>query len=143
MAADEAKLAEVEIHADSIVEALHDQAGTASGVEDAAAATRPGDSDIVAAPLPVTLRWNRAVIGALVVIRGCERVSNLPEVDRRAHYAPSETDQLCMRASRAAGKICERDLDDGESLRVCLDQDFLEHFEVGAVQIEVREDVTS
>ncbi len=48
-----------------------------------------------------------------------------------------------MRASRAAGKICERNLDDGESLRVGLDQDFLEHFEVGAVKIEIREDVAS
>src|SRR5712672_3480914 len=75
--------------------------------------------------MPESLHWNHAVKGALVVIRGCVRVSNLPEIDRRARYAPSEAQQLRMRVSGAAGKICERDFDDAESLRVCLDQDFL------------------
>src|SRR5579864_7140179 len=69
VAADEAKLAEIGIEADGIVEALHDQAGTASGVEDAAAAARPRDCDVVAAAMPESLHRNRAVKGALVVIR--------------------------------------------------------------------------
>src|SRR6266850_1814640 len=93
----------------------------------------------MAAAVPESLHWNHAVKGALVVIRGCVRVSNLPEIDRRARYAPSEAQQLRMRVSGAAGKICERDFDDAESLRVCLDQDFFEYFEVGAVKIEVGE----
>src|SRR6266849_1784142 len=93
--------------------------------------------------MPESLHWNRAVKGALVVVGGRVRVSDLPEIDRRARYAPSEAEQLRMRASLAAGKICERDLDDAESVRVRLDQDFLEHLEVGAAKIEVGECVAS
>src|ERR1700730_10033099 len=71
MAAEEAKLAEVGIEADRVVEALHDEAGTASGIEDAAASTCPGNGDMVAAAMPESLHWNRAVKGALVVVRRC------------------------------------------------------------------------
>src|SRR6266849_2767210 len=98
---------------------------------------------MVAAAMPESLQGNHAVKGALVVVRGCVRVSNFPEIDRRARYAPSEAQQLCVRASRAAGKICERNLDDAEAVRVCLDQDFLEHFEVSAAKIEVRKCVAA
>src|ERR1700682_5214133 len=120
IAAQEAKLAEVEIHADHVVEALHDQTGTASGIEDPVGAARPRDCDAVAAAMPESLHRDHAVKGALVVVCGCERVSHFPEIDRRARYAPSETEQLRVRASRPAWKICERDLDDAKSLRVCL-----------------------
>src|SRR5260370_3382882 len=98
---------------------------------------------MMAAALPVALHRNQAVEGALVVVCRCERVSNLPEVDRGAHYLPSETQQLRVRASGSARKICERDLDDAESMRVRLDQDFLEHFEVGAIKIEILERVAA
>src|SRR6266849_4910801 len=97
----------------------------------------------MAAAMPEALDWNHAVKGALVVVCGCERVSNLPEIYRRTHYLPSETQQLSMRASRFAGKICERDLYDDESPRVCFDQDFLQHFEIGALKIEIRQRVAA
>src|SRR5260370_41815235 len=98
---------------------------------------------MMAAALPVTLHGDQAVEGALVIVCRCERVPNFPEADRRPHYLPSETQQLRMRASRAARKICERHLDDAESMRVCLDQNFLEYFEVGAAQIEILERVAA
>src|SRR5260370_42654968 len=98
---------------------------------------------MMAAALPVTLHGDQAVEGALVIVCRCERVPNFPEADRRPHYFPSETQQLRMRASRAARKICERDLNDAESIRVCLDQDFLEHFEIGALEIEILEHVAA
>src|SRR5260370_41388922 len=98
---------------------------------------------MMAAALPVALHRDQAVEGALVVVCRCERVSNLPEIYRGAHYLPSETQQLRMRASRPARKICEQDLNDAESMRVCLDQDFLEHFEVGALKIEILERVAA
>src|SRR5260370_26967710 len=98
---------------------------------------------MMAAALPVTLHGDQAVEGALVIVCRCERVPNFPEADRRPHYLPSETQQLRMRASRATRKICERDLNDAESMRVCLDQDFLEHFEIGALEIEILEHVAA
>src|SRR5260370_20783519 len=60
-AAEEAHLAHTNIHADRIVEALNNQARTASDIQNSACATRPQSGYPMAAALPITLDRNEAV----------------------------------------------------------------------------------
>ena len=91
----------------------------------------------MAAALPVALRRDQAVEGALVVVGGGERVADFPQRYRRTQDFPSEAGNLRVRAARAARKIGERNFDHAESVGVGFDQHFLLHLEVGRGQFEL------
>src|SRR5260370_40517534 len=78
IAAQEAKLGVVEIHANRVVESLHDETGTASGIEHAAGTARPRDGDMMTAVLPVTLPRGKTVEGMIVIVCRCDQSSKPP-----------------------------------------------------------------
>src|SRR6202050_3591160 len=137
IAVHEAKLHKIEIHSDRVVEGLNDDAGTTSSVQDALVAASPLQHDTVAAPLPVALDRNDAVKRALIVIRGIERVADLPQLERGLEKIDAESEHSRMRAAAAARKVNERHLGDAVAARVRLDQDFFLNFEVLRIEFEV------
>src|SRR5258708_19383935 len=82
-AAEEAHLAHTNIHADRIVEALDNQARTASDIQNSACATRPQSGYAMAAALPITLNRNEAVKRAVVIVGRFHRLSQPPQPKRR------------------------------------------------------------
>src|SRR5271168_4404446 len=137
VAAQEAQLGEQQIHPHRVVEALHDDAGTASGIEGALMPARPEEHDAVAAALPVALQRNDAVEGAIVIIRGIEGVADLPQLDGGGEQIDAEAQHPGMRTPAATRKIYERHFRDTEPFRIRLDQDFFLDLEILRIQLEV------
>src|SRR5712692_5804260 len=137
--AEEAHLAHTNIHADRIVEALNNQARTASDIQNSACATRPQSGYAMAAALPITLNRNEAVKRAVVIVGRFHRVSQHPQPERRPSQIQPEAYQPGMRTAGFARKVRKRHLEDAETLRVCLDQDFFEHLEVAPLEVETGE----
>src|SRR5260370_12995502 len=92
-AAEEAHLAHTNIHADRIVEALDNQARTASDIQNSACATRPQSGYAMAAALPITLNRNEAVKRAVVIVGRFHRVSQHPQPARRPSQIQPEAYQ--------------------------------------------------
>src|SRR5215469_8883226 len=127
----EAQLAKVEFHADRVVEALDDQAGTAARVEESTRAARPRDRDVMAAALPVALDRNGAVISALIIVRGLKRVAQFPHPKCRSQLSHPELKQADVRATCPAWKVGKRYFNHAVAARIEPDQDFPQHLKIG------------
>src|ERR1700735_4135005 len=130
VAAQKAQLAEIEVHPNGVVEALYDEAGTAARVEDALGAARPVHGEVMAPSMPETLNRGDAIEAALVVVRRCQRVAQLPHREGRTQDVGAESHQPDVRTPYRAREVYERDLDHAEAASVSANQDLFLHLEV-------------
>src|SRR5579885_3823375 len=93
----------------------------------------------MAAALPVALDRDDAVVGALVVVGGFERVAQLPHPRRRPYLIDAEADEADVRAARLPGEVGERHLDHRVAPGIEPDQDLLQYLEVRRSEFQAFE----
>src|SRR5207249_5969466 len=136
------KFAEDDVQPDQPTRA-DDAARPAADVQNPPRAGGQLRNDGIAPALPVTLQGYEAVVGARVVVRRGDRVSQLPHCSKRLQVGDGEARQPGMRLPGQPSPVMERHLPNGESGRDRSDQDLFEDVEIGSAQRQRLEGATT